>query len=415
MTISAITLPASDSLLVTMAGGYTVDIAPTSTPVPPVKPKPSLVGTVVRMPGVPVFDAQGNAYALTANPGQIAWSGWSDSTGQAAPVTVTSSANVVFLQVIGSTAANPSGIAQGNTSGELWGVAQGNAPGVDLGPIPTPGSPPSSLGYVQGKNPYAGMFGTPLYEVDDFTSIVANRTLNGSSTTWASTIPSPGGGMRNEPENPEREYYAGPGDPYQPFTINPDGSVTTTARLGGVNGVPATPDPANHDYWSGCLCTAGSGGIAVPIGYGLIHVGMFWDKLPDGWPAGWLLPTDDNFNYPGDCEFDIIESWQMLAQYHCGIAGGSQGGFAPNPVGSYDLTKEHSYACYWTPNFTAFYLDGELQYSFPTPAYMIGKNLCYIDNLAVGSNNSWVDDPSIQPNEIITKTTKQFAVYGMPA
>jgi len=281
-----------------------------------------------------------------------------------------------------------------------------------LGPIPGTKTPPATLPYTPGKNPFGAMFGTPILEIDDWTQPVATRTLEGSATTWATTIPSPGGGMRNEPENPEREYYAGPADPYNPFTINGDGSVTITARQGGVNGVPATPDAA-HDYWSGVLSSAGSGGTVCGIGYGLISILTFWDLLADIWPADWLIPIDGNFDYTG--EIDILEYWQLLSQYHCGLAGGSNNGFPPNPVGNWKPTDPHHYSVYWNETFCAFYLDGVLMVSYPTPAGLIGKTLVYMSNLAVGSNNSWVDQPPMVGSEVLTKTNKQFVYYPLPA
>lgn len=103
--------------------------------------------------------------------------------------------------------------------------------------------------------------------------------------------------------------------------------------------------------------------------YGWIEARIMLPKGRGTWPAFWMMPV--NFkNWPEDGENDIMEEVGYNPNYvsstiHCNAY--NNGGTAKEHKEKYVADAEggwHTYACEWTEDYLAYYIDGEKYYSY---------------------------------------------------
>ena len=103
--------------------------------------------------------------------------------------------------------------------------------------------------------------------------------------------------------------------------------------------------------------------------YGWIEARIMLPKGRGTWPAFWMMPV--NFNkWPEDGENDIMEEVGYNPNYvsstiHCN--GYNNGGTAKEHKEKYLANAEggwHTYACEWTEDYMAYYIDGEKYFTY---------------------------------------------------
>jgi beta-glucanase (GH16 family) len=189
----------------------------------------------------------------------------------------------------------------------------------------------------------------------------------------------------------ELQYYVDSrprGDPpaiagLAPFSVDKDGLV-----------IRARPIPIldqkfaqNLSYAAGMLTTYRS--FSFTYGYAEMRA-----RIPKGkglWPAFWLLPVDQIW----PPEIDVMEALgQNTHEFHATLHSRASGKHTEvsNTVDTPDLSADfHDYAVKWTAEEVAWYFDGHLVASAPTPADM-HKPMYLLVNLAVGG---WAQSPDV--------------------
>ena len=244
------------------------------------------------------------------------------------------------------------------------------APTPAPNPAPTPASPPPTPAV------------SPTLSITSWANF--KTSANGSSTTWSNSIPP--GGNRTLNGSDEQEWYTDPtvAGAYNPFSVDPDGSLVITATPCAAN-----PNQGNKTYQSGACTTIGF----FNQQYGSFRVVASMCS-GNGWrPAIWMLPS--NLQYSG--EIDLMEEWQGdINHVHQTIHGMINNSWqSPNttPVVSPDDTNYHEYRIDWNATNITCYVDGVQTMQCPTPT---GLNTpCYlILNMGVGAPGSWCGNPA---------------------
>jgi hypothetical protein len=376
----------------------------------PAIPAASPIGTVVTQPGVPIYDGNGQAYEITPS-GQLQLTPW-----QGTPFTVTSSNNVVSIQMEGVSASNPTGVTQTNKSGQVWTVAATNVAGTFVGQAASINSSTSSSTTVPAA-PISttatslwlppGISGDPKFYVGQSDWKNIRTSINGSNTEWSTTIPP--GANRSLNAGVEAEYYCDPDtDPYDPFTFDSSGNLLITAKPASLAGFN---NPAGQAYDSGCLTTAQL--FSIPFGTFVLEVQGC--EGPGWWPAGWLLNVLNGYAYVG--EIDIFEQWQGATNYIQQTVHGPVGGTWESNYCRPNMSPDfgagfHQIIADVREKFITFYADGQQTGQFPTPDYaQAGNNPWFLLlNLAVGTPNGWEGAPNA--GAIGTSTYRQVGVWA---
>lgn len=103
--------------------------------------------------------------------------------------------------------------------------------------------------------------------------------------------------------------------------------------------------------------------------YGWIEARIMLPKGKGTWPAFWMMPVNYK-SWPEDGENDIMEEVGYNPNYvsstiHCNAY--NNGGTAKEHKEKYVANAEggwHTYACEWTEDYLAYYIDGEKYYSY---------------------------------------------------
>lgn len=208
----------------------------------------------------------------------------------------------------------------------------------------------------------------PLF-FDDFATLDLSQYL---TRWWYTAASAPGCSLAS---NGELELY-----------VNADGPLTATPWVvkDSVLSLTATPDPT-YGYLSGMLNSHGH--FSRTYGYFAISA-----QMPKGaglWPAFWLL--NENGAWPPEIDvFEWIGSAPPTVNMgtHSAVGGPNvpQGGMQaiPDPT-----TAFHEYGVDWQADTCAFYFDGKVLLTVPTPADMHDP-MYFIVNLALGG---WAGPP----------------------
>jgi beta-glucanase (GH16 family) len=220
---------------------------------------------------------------------------------------------------------------------------------------------------------------------DEFDKFVSSPNGNAG---WMTAFPYEGEAARALPAplstNKEAQFYSDLSVGVNPFRVH-DGVLHISAA-------PSTGYvPYGLHYTSGIITTLRS--FSQTYGYFEIRA-----KIPAGkglWPAFWLLPS--NYEHDHYSELDIFEilgdapSTLYATTHHAGSDNKWIGNLQKLSIPD-SSAHFHTYGADWEPDKIAFYMDGKVIATAPTPPPM-NKPMYILVSLAVGDVGSWPGAP----------------------